>query len=139
MDAARSLGGRHALVTGGGTGIGRGIARCLLREGVRVTLAARRLDVLEQAAAALREEISGAEIAVVTCDVTQEKQVEGAVAAAAGPDGALDLAVANAGSAVPGPFLLLGADAWRFCCELNVVGTANTLRYAALAMRARGG
>ena len=139
MDPARSLDGRHALVTGGGTGIGRGIARSLLREGARVTLAARRLDVLEQAAAALRAEVAGARVHTLACDVTQEEQVEAAVAAAAGPDGALDIAVANAGSAVPGPFLLLSADAWRFCCELNVVGTANTLRQAALAMRGCGG
>ncbi len=138
-DRDRALAGRHALVTGGGTGIGRGIARCLLRAGARVTLAARRLDVLAQAADALRAEIAGAQVHAVACDVTQEAQVAAAVAAAAGPDGALDLAVANAGSAVPGPFLLLGADAWRFCCELNVVGTANTLRHAALAMRERGG
>lgn len=135
----RALAGRSALVTGGGTGIGRGIARCLLREGARVTLAARRLDVLEQTAAELRAEVVGAQVAAVACDVTQEKQVEAAVAAACGPEGALDIAVANAGSAVPGPFLLLNADAWRFCCELNIVGSANTLRHAALAMRARGG
>jgi NAD(P)-dependent dehydrogenase (short-subunit alcohol dehydrogenase family) len=134
-----SLAGRHALVTGGGTGIGRGIARSLLREGARVTLAARRLDVLEEAAAVLRAELPGAEVGGVACDVTQEAQVAAAVAAAAGPDGALDIAVANAGSAAPGPFLMLTADAWRFCCELNVIGTANTLRHAALAMRARGG
>src|SRR5262245_53956611 len=139
MDARASLADRHALVTGGGTGIGRGIARCLLREGARVTLAARRLELLEQTADALRAEIPGARVHVVACDVTREEQVEAAVAAAAGPDGALDIAVANAGSAVPGPFLLLSADAWRFCCELNVVGTANTLRHAALAMRERGG
>ena len=137
--AGHSLAGRSALVTGGGTGIGRGIARCLLREGARVTLAARRRDVLEQAAAELRREIPGAQVAAVACDVTQEQQVEAAVAEAAGAEGALDIAVANAGSAVPGPFLLLNADAWRFCCELNIIGTANTLRHAALAMRARGG
>jgi NAD(P)-dependent dehydrogenase (short-subunit alcohol dehydrogenase family) len=134
-----SLAGQTALVTGGGTGIGRGIAACLLREGARVTLAARRLDVLEATAAELRKEIAGATVGVIACDVTQEKQVEAAVAAAAGSDGSLDIAVANAGSAVPGPFLLLGADAWRFCCELNIVGTANTLRQAALRMRERGG
>jgi NAD(P)-dependent dehydrogenase (short-subunit alcohol dehydrogenase family) len=134
-----SLAGRYALVTGGGTGIGRGIARCLLREGASVTLAARRLEVLEQAADALRAEIPGAKVQAIACDVTDEKQVEAAVSAAAGRDGALDIAVANAGSAVPGPFLLLAADAWRFCCELNIVGTANTLRQAALAMREGGG
>ena len=139
MTRDRSLAGQNALVTGGGTGIGRGIARCLLREGARVTLAARRADVLEEAATALRAEIPDAQVQAVACDVTQEQQVEAAVAAATGADGALDIAVANAGSAVPGPFLLLDANAWRFCCELNVVGTANTLRQAALAMRGRGG
>ena len=139
MTRDRSLAGQNALVTGGGTGIGRGIARCLLREGARVTLAARRVDVLEEAATALRAEIPDAQVQAVACDVTQEQQVEAAVAAATGADGALDIAVANAGSAVPGPFLLLDANAWRFCCELNVVGTANTLRQAALAMRGRGG
>ena len=43
------LSGKNALVTDGGTGIGFGIARTLLREGAAVTLAARRLDVLEDA------------------------------------------------------------------------------------------
>src|SRR6185436_6876373 len=112
--------------------------RCLLREGARVTLAARRLDVLEEAAAALRAEIRGADVRTIACDVTHEKEVEAAVRAAADADGALDIAVANAGSAVPGPFLLLDANAWRFCCEVNLVGTANTLRHAALAMRGKG-
>jgi NAD(P)-dependent dehydrogenase (short-subunit alcohol dehydrogenase family) len=136
---ARQLDGAHALVTGGGTGIGRGIAAALLAEGAVVTLAARRLDVLEAGAARLRDEMPGAEVRVVTCDVTVSDQVEAAVAAAAGPDGRLDVAVANAGSAVPGPFLLLDDRAWRFCCELNIIGTANTFRHAALAMRDHGG
>jgi len=35
--------------------------------------------------------------------------------------------------------VLLSADAWRFCCELNIIGTATTLRHAELAMRERGG
>ena len=40
---------------------------------------------------------------------------------------------------MPGPFLLLDDEAWRFCCEFNIVGTASTFKYAALAMRAHGG
>jgi NAD(P)-dependent dehydrogenase (short-subunit alcohol dehydrogenase family) len=95
--------------------------------------------VLEETADQLRAELSGSEIRVAVCDVTDVEQVEAAVATATGPDGRLDVAVANAGSAVPGPFLLLDDKAWRFCCELNIVGTASTFRYAALAMRAHGG
>jgi NAD(P)-dependent dehydrogenase (short-subunit alcohol dehydrogenase family) len=133
------LAGAHALVTGGGTGIGRGIATALAREGATVTLAARRADVLERGAAQVRADVPGAEVRVVVCDVTVAAQVEAAVAAAAGPDGRLDVAVANAGSAVPGPFLLLDDAAWRFCCDLNIIGTASTFKYAALAMRDHGG
>src|SRR6478752_3939466 len=137
--SSSSLSGAHALITGGGTGIGRGIATALAREGAVVTLAARRLEVLEQGAAQIRADVPGCDVRITECDVTVTEQVEAAVALAAHPDGRLDIAVANAGSAVPGPFLLLDDDAWRFCCELNIVGTASTFKYAALAMRAHGG
>jgi NAD(P)-dependent dehydrogenase (short-subunit alcohol dehydrogenase family) len=135
----KTLEGAHALITGGGTGIGRGIATSLLREGAVVTIAARRQDVLEASAEQLRAEFRGSEVRVAVCDVTVAEQVEAAVDIAAAPDGRLDVAVANAGSAVPGPFLLLDDKAWRFCCDLNIIGTASTFRYAALAMRERGG
>jgi NAD(P)-dependent dehydrogenase (short-subunit alcohol dehydrogenase family) len=134
-----SLDGRHALITGGGTGIGRGIATALAREGAVVTLAARRRDVLDQGAAKVRSDVAGCEVRVVECDVTVAEQVKAAVDVASGPGGRLDIAVANAGSAVPGPFLLLDDRAWRFCCELNIIGTASTFKYAALAMQEYGG
>jgi NAD(P)-dependent dehydrogenase (short-subunit alcohol dehydrogenase family) len=136
---ARSLEGAHALVTGGGTGIGRGIAAALVGQGAVVTIAARRQEVLDQTAEEMRSDLPGAEIRIAVCDVTQAEQVEAAVATAAGPDGHLDVAVANAGSAVPGPFLLLDDKAWRYCCDLNILGTASTFRFAALAMQQRGG
>jgi len=136
---ARALEGRRALVTGGGTGVGFGIARRLLREGARVTLAARRVDVLEEAAARLRSEIEGAQVATESCDVTLEDDLSAAVARAADPDGHLDIAVANAGSGAPGPILSLGSEAWRFASDLNILGTALTIKRAALAMKQRGG
>jgi NAD(P)-dependent dehydrogenase (short-subunit alcohol dehydrogenase family) len=136
---ANSLEGARALITGGGTGIGRGIAASLARQGAVVTIAARRLEVLETTAQQLRTDVSGAEVRVAVCDVTVAEQVEAAVAVASGPDGRLDIAVANAGTGIPGPFLLLDDNAWRFCCELNIIGTASTFRHAALAMREHGG
>jgi NAD(P)-dependent dehydrogenase (short-subunit alcohol dehydrogenase family) len=137
--AAQSLAGRNALVTGGGTGVGYGIASRLLRAGARVTLAARRKTVLEEAAEQLRSEVAGAEVGIQECDVTVEEQVAAAVAAAAGPDGGLDIAVANAGSGAPGPILALGSDPWRFVMDLNILGTALTIKHAGLAMKQRGG
>jgi NAD(P)-dependent dehydrogenase (short-subunit alcohol dehydrogenase family) len=137
--AGRSLEGRTALVTGGGTGVGYGIATRLLQQGARVTLAARRMEVLEKAAERLHSEVDGAQVAIQQCDITMEEQVAAAVASAAGPDGQLDIAVANAGSGAPGPILTLGSDHWRFVNDLNILGTALTIKHAGLAMKERGG
>jgi NAD(P)-dependent dehydrogenase (short-subunit alcohol dehydrogenase family) len=135
----RKLEDKTALVTGGGTGLGYGIALTLLREGARVTLAARRLDVLEKAAERLRSEVEGAGVEIRQCDVTVEEEVAAAVAGAAGPEGRLDIAVANAGSGAPGPILVLGSEHWRFASDLNIVGTALTIKHAGLAMKEYGG
>jgi len=135
----RLLEGRTALVTGGGTGVGLGIARRLLQHGARVTLAARRVDVLEGAAERLRSEIDAAQVGTRQCDVSVEDDLAAAVASAAAPDGRLDIAVANAGSGAPGPILALGSEAWRFANDLNILGTALTIKRAALAMQEHGG
>ncbi len=133
------LRGRAALVTGGGSGVGLGCTRRLLQHGAVVTIAARRVDVLAQAADRLRSEVDGAQVRIHKCDVTIEQEVAAAVRSAAGPDGQLDIAVANAGSAAPGPILAIGAEHWRFACDLNILGTAFTIKHAALAMQKRGG
>jgi NAD(P)-dependent dehydrogenase (short-subunit alcohol dehydrogenase family) len=135
----KTLIGKRALVTGGGTGVGRGIARRLLQHGAHVTLAARRTDVLEATAERLRAEVEAASVDIAQCDVTQEQEVAAAVARAAGDDGRLDIAVANAGSGAPGPILLLGSEPWRFANELNIIGTALTIKHAGLAMKEHGG
>ena len=136
---ARLLDGQTALVTGGGTGIGFGCARRLLEHGATVTIAARRVGVLTAAADRLRALVRGAEVRVCQCDVTIEDEVAAAVRMAAGADGQLDIAVANAGSAAPGPILALTAEHWRYACDLNILGTASTIKQAALAMQQRGG
>ncbi len=136
---ANPLEGKHALVTGGGTGVGFGIATTLLKNGARVTLAARRMDVLEAAEEKLRKSIEGAKVEIIQCDVTVDESIAAAVTAAAGPDGQLDIAVANAGSGAPGPLMMLETNHWRFVNDLNIIGTALTIKHAALAMKQRGG
>lgn len=127
------LAGRTALVTGGGTGIGFGCAEQLVAAGAEVTIAGRRADVLDDAAARL-----GGGVRTVTCDITDEEQVAAAVAAAAG-DGNLDVLVANAGSGYPGAILQMGAEGWDFCLRLNVTGNALCIKHAGLVMKEHGG
>ncbi len=133
------LDGGHALVTGGGTGIGLGIARRLAEAGAVVTIAGRRVEVLDEAADLLRADISGAEIRTVGCDVTDAESTEAAAAAASDSDGRLQIAVANAGMGTGGPFLLMEAETLRNVLDINVVGAFNTMKSAGLRMRDSGG
>ena len=129
------LTGMHALVTGGGTGIGLGCAQRLAADGATVTICGRRRDVLDAAVAAI-----GGSARAVTADVTVEDDVAAAVAAASGPDGGLDIVVANAGgAATAGPLVLVDRDGWEQTLTLNVTGTWSLIRHAAPVMARSGG
>ncbi len=134
-----SLEGRTALVTGGGTGLGKATATALTAAGADVTICGPDLDVLEAARAELATSgLHGVQTA--TADITDEAQVEAAVDAAAARHGTLDIAVANAGVAFPGSLLHLDAAQWMGPIGVNVVGTAHTIKHAARRMKAgRGG
>jgi NAD(P)-dependent dehydrogenase (short-subunit alcohol dehydrogenase family) len=136
------LRGRTALVTGGGTGIGKGCAAALAAAGARVTICGPDLGVLESARdeihTGLRDGTRTGEVAVTACDVTDEAQVRDAVAVAAG-DGNLDIAVANAGTGFPGSLLHLEQGHWMVPLGVNVLGTAFTIKHAALRMKEHGG
>ena len=139
MDARQTedgpLGGRHALVTGGGTGIGLGCARRLAADGATVTLCGRRRDVLDDAVAAI-----GGRARAVTADVTSEDDVAAAVAAACDDDGRLDVVVANAGgAATAGPLVLVDRNGWEQTLTLNVTGTWSVIRRSAPALARAGG
>jgi NAD(P)-dependent dehydrogenase (short-subunit alcohol dehydrogenase family) len=117
-----------------------GISRRLLEHGATVTICGRREDVLSRTVSELAADF-GDRIRYTTCDITDEAQVAAAVAVA-GDGVGLDIAVANAGGAGMGglaPFLSLDQAAWVDVCTLNIVGTANTIRHAALDMQERGG
>lgn len=127
----------YALVTGGGTGIGFGCAQALAEAGFTVTIAGRRAATLEEAAARLAG--AGAEIRTAVCDVSDPQAMADAVATAAGPDGRLDAAVANAGTGIGRAFLEMTSDDLRALYEPNVFGAFETIKHAALAMRDHGG
>lgn len=91
---------RHALISGGGTGIGAAIAARLVADGLRVTLAGRRRDVLDAAVARLPAGCARATI----MDVTSDASVATAVADAVAAFGPIDVLVNNAGRAASAPF-----------------------------------
>jgi NAD(P)-dependent dehydrogenase (short-subunit alcohol dehydrogenase family) len=131
-----SLEGRRALVTGGGTGLGYACAEQLLTAGARVTIAARRPDVLD--AAVQRLATIGPPVDRVVCDITREEEVRAAVEHAAG-GGNLDVLVANSGTGAVGAILHMDGDAWDQSFRTNVIGTAFCIKHAGLVMKEHGG
>jgi len=125
------LQGRHALVTGGGRGIGAAIAGALAAAGARVTLLGRTTAELEKTAAALP---GGAR--AVTADVTDARQVERAFAAARDAGGEISILVNNAGLAKSRP-LAKGDEAfWRMMLDVNLTGAWHCTRAVLPAMLA---
>jgi NAD(P)-dependent dehydrogenase (short-subunit alcohol dehydrogenase family) len=109
-----ALEGRCALITGAGRGIGRGAALALADAGAAVTLVARSRDELEAVAAEI-----GGSARVEVADVSDEQQVERAVAAAA----PVDILVTAAGLNRPGPSADYATGDWDLLMDVNVRGT----------------
>jgi NAD(P)-dependent dehydrogenase (short-subunit alcohol dehydrogenase family) len=129
------LDGKGALVTGGGSGIGLGCAKRLAAEGAAVTICGRSQERLDAAL----DEIGGDARAIST-DVTDEAQVQAAVAAATEATGTLDVVVASAGgSSTIGPVTQVDTQAFRDTLDLNVLGTFLALKHAAPVMVKGGG
>src|SRR5271167_1674598 len=135
--AVSTFDGRSVLVTGGGTGIGKGCAQHFLAHGATVTVAGPDGDVLESAATELRDTTGNDAVRTAVCDVTEEEQVQRAVATAA-KGGSLDVLVANAGTAWPGPVQLLDKAQWHIAYDVNVVGTALCIKHTSPLLRGRG-
>jgi NAD(P)-dependent dehydrogenase (short-subunit alcohol dehydrogenase family) len=137
-DSPLPLADHHALITGGGSGIGLASARALLADGAGVVLAARNVERLDEAASELREEFPNAAVTTVACDVTDEESVEAACAAAAGA-GPLRIVVANAGTGSAGPFHLTSLDDWNRVLATNLTGAFLTMKHAAPHLALNGG
>jgi citronellol/citronellal dehydrogenase len=133
------LGGRAALVTGGGTGLGRATALELARCGASVTIAGRREDVLEQAAGEIAQ-LTGAAVHAVAGDVREPADARSLISTAVERMGGLDALVNNAGGQFFSPAELIAAKGWRAVWRLNVDGMLNMAEAAhELSLGARGG
>jgi 2-hydroxycyclohexanecarboxyl-CoA dehydrogenase len=130
------LGGRTALVTGGGRGIGRAIALALAREGCQVAV----LDLLGESAEAVRAEIEGLGVAglALRVDLTRRAEVEQAVQDVLARFGQLDLLVNNAGWDRMALFLDSDEDMWDRAIGVNFRAVLYTCKAALPAMVARG-
>jgi NAD(P)-dependent dehydrogenase (short-subunit alcohol dehydrogenase family) len=113
---------RIALVTGGGTGVGLGIARALSAEGYTVVITGRRMEVLEKAAAELAGETANI-VRPIACDVGDPEQVAAAFAEVKREFGRLDVLVNNAGSNVPAiPLEDVSFAQWSSILAANLTG-----------------
>lgn len=132
----------NALITGGGSGIGLGIARALLASGATVTIAGRRPERLKDARNALAaDSLDVSRLHEVSADVTVEEQIEAAVGAATAVTGSLTAVVACAGEprGQLAPVTELDLRQWHSVFDNNVAGTMLTLKYGARELVRAGG
>ncbi|MFC6489605.1 SDR family oxidoreductase [Nitratireductor sp. GCM10026969] len=123
MAEGQSGKGRIALVTGGGTGVGRGIAEALAREGYTVAISGRRADVLEKAASEMAS-ATQARVEAIPADVGDPRSVADLFEKIEDAFGRLDLLVNNAGTNVrPVPMEEVIFEEWSAILAANLTGT----------------
>ena len=130
--AYRLDGGHHALITGGGTGIGAAIAARLSEMGARITVVGRRPEPLQEVA----DGLDGAQ--AVPFDVTDEAAVEEGLKTATERFGPVDVLINNAGAADSSPFTRTTPDAWRAMLDVNLTGAFLMSRAVLPGMVERG-
>lgn len=131
------LAGKVALITGGGTGIGRAIALAFAREGASVTLAGRRLEKLKEVAGEVEKQ-GGATLPVV-CDVVRAKDADRAVSETARKFGKLNVLVNNAGTLSVSTVDTVSEEDWDRVMTVNVKGPFLMSRAALKEFRKAGG
>jgi NAD(P)-dependent dehydrogenase (short-subunit alcohol dehydrogenase family) len=130
------LEGKVAIITGGGSGLGRAMAQRFVAEGASVLVA----DVNDAGGQETLDAIDDAErTAFQHVDVTNEDDCERVVAEAARRWGKLDIMVANAGIGAPGPIATLDKAAWDAVIAVNLTGVFLCAKHAFRAMRDQGG
>lgn len=130
MGSHGDLTGKHALVTGGGTGIGLAIARAYAAAGAQVTITGRRPEVLA--------EVAEPGMHPLGMDVRDEAQVVDGIAAAVSARGPIAICVANAGIAEGRSLPKTTLDFWRDIMATNLDGAMLTIRECLPGMREAG-
>ncbi len=122
-----TLQGKHAVITGGGTGIGLAIAQDLAAKGALVTITGRRQEVLDA--------VAGDGITGMAMDVREEAQVVDTIARAVEANGPVQICIANAGVAEGRALHKTDLDFWRDMMATNLDGAFLTIRESLKSMR----
>jgi len=131
------LTGQVALITGGGTGIGFGVAELLAELGAHVVLASRKPENLERACATISA--TGGLASAIQLDVRDAEKVKEAVDRVAQTHGRIDLLVNNAAGNFYAPSATLSPNAWRSVVEIDLFGTFYCSQAVYPVMAAQGG
>ena len=130
------LDGKITIITGGATGIGRGISQAFASEGATVIIASRRTEVLERAAVEFRSH--GGTVEICPTDVTDEDQVTRLFDQTVEEFGRVDVTINNAGIEEGGPLHKLPLEIWQRVLAVNLTGVFLCCREAMRVMMPRG-
>jgi len=129
--------GKVAIVTGGGTGIGKAIAKTFLSLGAKVAIAGRKEDKLKDAVNDLKK--SGKDVIFVKSDIRNEVDVALLFKAAADKFGKIDIVINNAGGQYIQPFEKISTNGFDAVVKTNLYGTWFCCREAVKYMKEKGG
>jgi NAD(P)-dependent dehydrogenase (short-subunit alcohol dehydrogenase family) len=132
----RDVEGKVAFITGGSSGIGRGIALAFARAGMRVVATGRRPEHLEESAALFATE--GLDVVTMQLDVTDGEAVERAAAETQDRFGRVHVLVNNAGIGIIGPVAQAKQADWDWIIDVNIKGVAHGLQAFLPRIRAHG-
>lgn len=131
------LAGKHALITGGGSGINLGIAQSFAAHGCAVTILGRNLEKAQAAAAGIVE--AGGKAIGVSADVRDFAAMQTAVAQAVAAFGDFDIVLAGAAGNFPAPVDGISSNGFKTVVDIDLNGTFNTVKACAPHLKAPGG
>ncbi|MDB4892612.1 MAG: putative oxidoreductase [Gemmatimonadetes bacterium] len=129
--------GQVALITGGGSGIGRGVADLMAALGAHVVLASRKLERVEAAAEEIRA--AGGKATGIAVDVRESSRVKEMIAQVKDTHGRIDLLVNNAAGNFYAPSATLSENAWKSVIEIDLYGTFFCMQAVYPVMKEQGG
>ncbi|CAM3558044.1 SDR family oxidoreductase [Deinococcus saxicola] len=131
------LAGKHALITGGGSGINLGIAQSFAAHGCAITILGRNLEKAQKAAQGIED--AGGRAMGVSADVRDFAALEAGVAQATEKFGDFDIVLAGAAGNFPAPVDGISPNGFKTVVDIDLLGTYNTIKAASPRLKTPGG